>query len=134
MGRKRNDENATDASMKRREIVILWGLIFMVFYLYSYQAATVIRWVPTPRSIPDHADEARQIPEALFWSVGKFYHALWVLSIPTVGISQRILPLEPYYSDLIYIPFLNAFQWFAYGCAFGMWRYKMRIRRTPALK
>jgi hypothetical protein len=113
--------------MNKRQTIIFWGLIFMVAYLYAYQILS-IRFVPTPRSLPAHAHEARQIPDRLFWLANYAYNVLWFMSIPTVGISQRILPHESYYSDQIYIPFINAFQWFGYGCLFGLWRYKRKLK------
>jgi hypothetical protein len=111
--------------MRKRETVILWGLVFMTSYLYAYQITTAIRFVPTPKALPEHGVEARQITEGLYWATTWVFKVLWSFSFPTVVFSRRFLP-EDYYSELIYIPFINAFQWFVYGALFGWWRHSRK--------
>jgi hypothetical protein len=108
--------------MKKVQTVVFWALVFMVLYLYAYETCITTTSIPTPRAIPEHSYEQRRVPEAWDWVAGKLNHVLWFLSIPTVPGSQRFLAQEPYYSELIYIPFINAFQWFGYGALFGLWR------------
>ncbi len=115
--------------MKRHQMMAFWGLALMITYLYTYEIVNAIRWVPTPGAF-DHANEARSISSGLFWFTGAVNHMLWILSIPMVGLSQRLLPSEGYLSELVYIPFLNAFQWLAYGCLFGWWRHNKAIKKT----
>jgi hypothetical protein len=119
-------------SVRKRGIVALWGLIFMVCYLYACESLNAIRFKPTPTALPEHSVEGRAIPIWLFWAATKADKALWNLSFPTAAFSQRFLMSETYYSWLIYTPFINAFQWFLYGSLFGLWRYKKGTRASTS--
>jgi hypothetical protein len=114
--------------MRKREAAIIWGMVFMIGYLYAFQTLNAICYKPTPRALPEHSVETRVIPERVFWLATGAQKILWNLSFPTVAFSQRFLMSETYYSWLIYIPFINAFQWFVYGSLFGLWRYRKRTR------
>jgi hypothetical protein len=112
--------------MSKRQTLVFWGLIFMVSYLYAYQISFVSQWHLTPTAL-EHSVEPRNISDRLFWSLNRVYGVLWNLSFPTVAVSQRFFP-EDYYTELVYIPLINAFQWFGYGCLFGLWRYRRKTR------
>jgi hypothetical protein len=101
----------------RSRKMILWGLIFMVTYLYVYELSLVLVLKPTPA-----ADEIRDLPFACIWLASKLGGFLAFLSIPTHPLALRLFPAEPFYWECVYIPFACAFQWFFYGCLFGLWR------------
>jgi len=48
---------------------------------------------------------------------------------PSIQNADRLLPQEPYFFELVYRPFFTAFQWFGYGCLFGWWRYRRKVRK-----
>lgn len=113
--------------MSKGKTVIFWGLIVMVAYLYAYEFVFAFRWGPSPAAIEHGGYELRNPQLGWNTALNRLYRYLWNLSFPTVALSQRFFP-EPYYSTLIYIPFINAFQWFGYGCLFGLWRYKRNAK------
>jgi len=99
-----------------------WGLLFMVSFLYAKGLTFTLTC--TPLSYPQRYD-----PKPGRGSLQTVGQVLWVLSYPSIQNADRLLPQEPYFFELVYRPFFAAFQWFGYGCLFGWWRYRRKIRK-----
>jgi len=115
---------------EKRNLMIKYGLVFMLSYLYSHAILYTSLLRPTPTAIPEHMNEPRSVSAAWSSVGGKLDRLLFTLSLPTNRIVEETFPDDPYYLELVYVPFVSAWQWFLYGCLFGWWRYKKGLRST----
>jgi hypothetical protein len=111
----------------RRRDILLWGLCFMLAYLYTYEILLVMSLKPTPTAYPEHLGEVRQIPAVLDWIASQLSRFLTFFSFPMYALAVRVFS-EPYYSECVYIPFTCALQWFGWGCLFAGWRPATRLK------
>jgi len=102
-----------------RRRIIVWGLSFMVAYLYVFQICTTTTLKPIPGAFPDHIDEIRDMPKLWVRFANGLMTLLDFISFPAKGIVLRFFPNEPFYMELVYIPFFSAIWWFGYGCLIG---------------
>jgi hypothetical protein len=105
--------------------VVFWGLVTMFFFLYTYVLSFTLSAIPIPQSPERYAEKTGVLAD----SANMLAQVLSILSYPTFQNAPLIVPLAPFYFELVYRPFLAAFQWFGYGCLFGWWRYRRKIRK-----
>jgi hypothetical protein len=118
-------QSANAAVINGRLTVAFWGLVVMVTFLYAYMLAFTLSAFPMPRD-PERYGERTDV---LGDSANTIAQMLSILSYPTFQNAPLIVPLTPFYFELVYRPFLAAFQWFGYGCLFGWWLYKRKSRK-----
>jgi hypothetical protein len=107
--------------------VCFWGLLFSVFFLYLYEIALVSSERPVVGS--EHLYDIRFAYGKWYELISHFRQALISLSFPSYAISINVLPSDPYFDNCIYFPFLAGVQWFFYGCIFGWWRSRNRLKK-----
>jgi hypothetical protein len=99
--------------------IILWGMVFMVLFLYVNAFLLVSIKVPDPLEGYSYRNVSP------FWTVTSesLQHILLCLTLPAWIVTERIY--ESYYADLVYYPLLAAIIWFGYGCLIS-WAYRTR--------
>jgi hypothetical protein len=116
-------------SEKPRQI-LYYGLLFVVLYLYSYEATFTTLRVSTPCA-GDHQWEYRAMPDFLFKAIYGIEAIIEMLSVPSITIAERIFgQLDFCWEYVVFFPFFVAPQWFVYGCVVGWLRYRRKESRA----
>ncbi len=114
---------------RRKRKSAIWGVCFMLSYLYLYE----ITWVALHGIGIGATSEfyyARHLPTAVEVVLAFLSRVLWVFSFPIAQMVYGLDLSEPYYVSLVYIPFAAALQWFGWGYFCG-WMLLRRGHPQP---
>jgi hypothetical protein len=104
----------------KRRTIFLFGFIFMVLFLYG----SMLLFASIHE--PNFGEEAFSARGPWYWrEVGSFLEQAFIISALPAWVVT--IPLEPYYTQLVYYPLLGGLIWFGYGCAVGWGFLRLKI-------
>lgn len=108
--------------MNRIKDRVFWGLLFTIAFIYAYELSFVL----AERPICGGGDEMYESRNAIASGI---FQKLISLSFPSYAITINLLPADPYFDTLVYVPLLAGVQWFVYGYLFGWWKERRALKK-----
>ncbi len=112
-------------TLRSGRTILFWGTAGMASFILLFQIVFVasFRFTPCTR---DHVYESRG---SSLSRIGERVHQLLlVVSLPTALIVENTRWDDPFFEQLIYMPYLMSIQWLVYGSIFAVWRSR-RLRQ-----